>query len=216
MNIQENALIPLISEKDNIELIRHRIVEILSFELENQKNLAESAGLSDKDLYNIAIFEEALRPYDYDHQHFPLINVLLNETQEQKGSNAILGSQNYTANFEIQCYAKGTSFDEQGEFISDVQQSFTSAWVVARLVRNILMSGQYAFFGMKKKVLRRRLSGLKAGVPSDLAQAGFSVACVVLSFSVDFFEDAPEVSPIEIDEFGFKIVDDNGRILVEN
>ena len=213
-----NAVIhTLLDKNDNAEKIRDMIAGILKTENVNQYELALKSGVSNAEDFNIGVYLENARPWGLAENEngknpFPLVNISLNDTRrsdEQTGS--AIGRKKYIASFFIDCYACG-NFESGG---NDTEQAALKAWRVAAVVRNILMSGHYAYLGMRGVVLERDLLGIKTGIPGNLDESAVAVTVARMEFSVMFYEDSPQAEGVVIDGISFEVVDKTGEVLIK-
>ena len=206
----------LLNGKDNIEKIRDAIALILKNELSNQYALAETAGIESLEDFNIGVYLESARPWELTENEvggnpFPLVNILLNEMRRVEGkAGSAIGRKRYTASFSIDCYACGNA-ESDGD---DARQAALKAWRIAGIVRSILMSGFYAYLGMRGVVLERDMPGIKTGIPSNLAESAAAVTVARIDFSVSFYEDSPQGDGAELEEIQFEAVEKTGEVLI--
>ena len=206
----------LLNGKDNIEKIRDAIALILKNELSNQYALAETAGIESLEDFNIGVYLESARPWELTENEvggnpFPLVNILLNEMRRVEGkAGSAIGRKRYTASFSIDCYACGNA-ESDGD---DARQAALKAWRIAGIVRSILMSGFYAYLGMRGVVLERDMPGIKTGIPSNLAESAAAVTVARIDFSVSFYEDSPQGDGAELEEVQFEAVGKTGEVLI--
>ncbi|WP_315449838.1 hypothetical protein [uncultured Treponema sp.] len=206
----------LLNGKDNIEKIRDAIALILKNELSNQYALAETAGIESLEDFNIGVYLESARPWELTENEvggnpFPLVNILLNEMRRVEGkAGSAIGRKRYTASFSIDCYACGNA-ESDGD---DARQAALKAWRIAGIVRSILMSGFYAYLGMRGVVLERDMPGIKTGIPSNLAESAAAVTVARIDFSVSFYEDSPQGDGAELEEIQFEVVGKTGEVLI--
>jgi len=206
----------LLNEKDNVEKIRDAIALILKTELSNQYALAKTAGIESIEDFNIGVYLESARPWELTANEaggnpFPLVNILLNETRRADGNvGSAIGRKKYTASFSVDCYACGNTESDS----DDAMQATLKAWRIACIVRSILMSGFYAYLGMRGVVLGRDLSGIKTGVPGNLAESAAAVTVARMDFSVSFYEDSPQGAGAELEGMCFEAVGKTGEVLI--
>lgn len=206
----------LLSKKDNVEKIRDAIALILKTELSNQYALAKAAGIESVEDFAIGVYLEAARPWELTENEaggnpFPLVNILLNETHRAEGkAGSAIGRKRYTASFSIDCYACGNT-ESDGD---DARQATLKAWRIACIVRSILMSGFYAYLGMRGVVLERDMPGIKTGIPGNLAESAAAVTVARMDFSVSFYEDSPQGDGAELEEIQFEAIGKTGEVLI--
>jgi hypothetical protein len=201
MNSQINELL---KNQDNAEIIRDRIAAILKLEFANQKVLADNdSTVENKKDFNIKVYMENSRPWELisnngKNNPFPLVNVCLQETNEdQNKPGGIVGKIKYTGTYYIDCYGCGNyrpieAENENTEYIPDDSLSAIRAWHTARITRNILMSGQYAYLGMQGIVMRRRITKITTVIPNGLDASAISITACRVIFEVELYEISPE------------------------
>jgi hypothetical protein len=204
----------LLSENDNIELIRNQTAGILRIETENQYSLAAEKGIEDLRDYKIGVFVEKLRPWDLtgnsDNKNpFPLINVSLSGYNGEAGSAQ--GEKKYKATFYIDCYGCGDFNNTNG---NDDSLATIRAWKTARIARNILMSSYYTYLGLRGTVFKRSILSIQTGNPSNMPESAVSVTTCRISFSVDFSEKSPQEGGVLFEGIAFKSLGDDGEILI--
>jgi hypothetical protein len=205
----------LLSTPDNVEKIRDMIAYILKLELTRQYEFALDAGLADAEDYRVAVYLEANRPWQSTEMGgvFPLVDVQLMEYKPLAGnSGSSVSRKNYTAQFAIDCYARGRP-DAPDHF--DDADATIRAWKVGRVVRSILMAGQYTYLGMRDVVSKREIVEAQTGRPSDATMDDSAVAVTVcrLVLAVDFYEDSPQAAPTELEGMTFTAVGPGGMVL---
>ena len=202
----------LLSTPDNVEIVRDQICGILALETAHQFELAEAAGESSKDDYNIKVYLENDHPWELqteeDESVFPLVNVSLVGDTRQKGTDD-RNKSNMTATFNIDCYATGT-FDGDGRL---GRMATVKAWKTARIIRNILCAANYSYLGLRGVVLSRAVNSRTTGMPSQQSAAG-RVCIVRVVMTVDLIEHSPQVEGVEISPISLEILDDTGLVIV--
>ncbi len=219
MSSQINELLNI---QDNAEKIRDRIAAILKLELTKQKQLADdSAEIENKKDFDIRVYLENSRPWEVsvnsaDANPFPLVNVCLQETNEDTSPGSTLNNVKYTGIYYIDCYGCGNNQSESPEeFIPDDFLSTIRAWQTTRIVRNILMSGFYAYLGMRGIVRRRRISKIVTIIPNGMPDTALDVTACRITFEVDFFETSPEAQGVDFEGLSFKSENDGEVTLID-
>lgn len=206
----------LLKEKDNIEKIRDQIGFILAAELKNQYKLAknyepEPGEEFDPEDFNIDIFIENKRPWEIEN--LPLINILIHGTKPpQDGSRAgsTSSSQNYTAVFQIDCYAKGRHI-EGGD---DDRDANYRAWIIGRIVRSILMSAENNYLGLRGIVGKRMITARNTIDIKDLPSAAENIALCRLTLEVDTIEESPQGEFETMEGMSFSVSTADGKIIL--
>jgi hypothetical protein len=214
----------LLKTQDNAEIIRDRIAAILKLEFTNQKKLAdEDSTISNKKDFNINVYVENTRPWelisnDGKNNPFPLVNVCLQETNEdQNKPGPISGKIRYTGTYYIDCYGCGNyrAIESSDEYVPDDSLSAIRAWHTARVTRNVLMSGYYAYLGLQGTVMRRRITKITTVVPAGLDISAISITACRIVFEVELFEVSPEASGINFEGITFRAYDDGEVKLID-
>jgi hypothetical protein len=204
----------LISEPDNIEIVRDQVAAILSLELQNQLAISQN----DKD-YNIPVYVENGRPYEMqdDKTIMRFINVLLpgiNMSDEDRIiANPRTGNQKERATFYIDCAACG---NDSGSFRDD-KSAAIRVWKVTRLVRRILMSDYYTYLGMRGIVGSRVVKKMEAGTPEKPElerESALSYVVVRITFEVQFMERSIRASGEPLEIINYEIDPISGELTV--
>lgn len=143
----------LIDKQDNFEIVRDQIAFILLTEIANQQALA-TAGGKDADLWKLDVYTEASNPFekwlniedadtDPDLEPWPIVNIWVNNMSYDESASNIVSRQKGEVSYFIDVYGLGISADDGGTgHIPGDQEAALEAQRGARLIRNILMSGQ--------------------------------------------------------------------------
>lgn len=202
----------LINTPDIVEIIRDQICGILSLETAHQFELAKEAEDPVARDYKFEVYLENDEPWALqteEDNHFPLINVSLQNVISSKGSTST-NTTNRTATFFIDVYATG-SFDGSG---FSGRLAVIKAWKSARIVRNILEAANYAYLGLRGFVTKRTVMEMETGMPNN--NNGAIKVCVVrMKLEVEFNEVSPQVKGVEIAPISLAIKDDTGLVVVD-
>ena len=215
----DNQIKTLLSTPDNSEKIRDQIAAILMKELSSQKTIAENETeiLNKKD-FDIKVFIENARPWALlgntsEKNPFPLVNVCLQEIN--KDSGPAVGKIKYTGTFYIDCYGCGNYQPENANYIPDDYLSTIRAWHIARIVRNILMSGFYVNLGIQEIVRRRDIESIKTIFPTALQDSAIAVTVCRIILKVDFYENSLEANGVVFEGITFKSNNDGEVNLID-
>jgi len=202
----------LIEAADNVELVRDQIAALLSLELQNQHELAKNAGTKDADDYDIEIYVENSRPYDTtdDDDIISLVNIVCQQVTAPH-SNPRMGNQKSQAIFDIYCIANGNSL---GDFRDDKSATFR-AWKIMRLIRQIVMSEQYAYLGMRRIVTSRTFTKMESGTPNPGSQGAKFFSVIKASLEVQFVEGFIDGPSVPFDGYAFEVSPDDGQVIAE-
>lgn len=206
----------LLKNKDNIEIIRDKIGVILCKELQNQYALAlqyepQPGEDFDPENYNIGIYIENKRPWEIEE--LPVINILVLGTKI-KGGEAVInagsaqGRQNYTLQYQIDCYAKG-KHTEGGD---DDRDGSNRAWIIARLARSILMAAEYTYLELRGIVGRRMITARNIVELENISNAAEGLSLCRMILDVDTFEGSPQPEFEILEDSEFDISTADGKI----
>lgn len=198
------AITSLIDKVDSFELVRDQVAAILAVELANQVRIASASG-RDARSYCARVYTERTNPWsDFvdlpdtlenpEHGH-PVVNVSFERATYDASASNVVERQRANATFNIDCYAYGVAHDDGGMgHCSGDQIAVESAQAVVRVVRNILMSGQWAYLGMRGSVSRRWVNSIQAFQPAQDGRQIQQVAALRIELQVDFNEFSPQVA----------------------
>lgn len=200
----------LITRPDNRELIRDQIAAIIKIELEGQRQMAEGHGL-DSSPYRARVFVERADPWSAIDKanRTPIVSVWAENATFEKGASNVVSTQRCTGTFHIDVYGFGVSEDSQrGHTPADLMASL-EAERMARNVRQILMSGFYAYLGFpqlrelptgEQIVFGRWLSTITSFQPEMETRPVERVLAIRLDLEVSYNEFASEYQgpPLEI------------------
>jgi hypothetical protein len=216
----ESRIKTLLNSPDNAEKIRDQIAAILKLELSNQKTLADNdLKIENKKDFDIKVYIENSRPWALlsdkpEKNPFPLVNVSLQDIK--KDSGPIAGKIKYTGTYLIDCYGTGNFQPENAaEWIPDDYLSAVRAWQIARVTRNIIMSGFYAFLGMREIVRGRDIESITTVVPKELQDAAISITACRITLKVELHETSPEAEGVIFNGLSFKSNNDGEVILID-
>jgi len=190
----------LISTTDNKFIVRDQIAGILKLESDNQKLLALAAGEDDR-RWGLLVYSERARPWsDYidqidDPDNAPrIVNVAFDTFVYDGAASDPVRQQKGTATYNIDCFGYGVT--RQGTTTGHVAgdlEARQSAERALTLTRNILMSAQYTYLGLRGTVWKRMPESEQAqDIPIE--QVAQNVAVARLRLNVDMAETAPQVT----------------------
>jgi len=217
----ESRIKTLLTTPDNAEIIRDQIAAILKMELTNQKILAENnPEIINKKDFDIKVYIENSRPWALlgdkpEKNPFPLVNVCLQDIK--KDSGPIAGKIKYTGTYLIDCYGTGNFQPENtAEWIPDDYLSAIRAWQLARVTRNIIMSGFYSFLGMRDIVRSRDIESITTVIPTGLQDAAISITACRIILKVDLHETSPEADGVTFNGISFTSNKGDGEVNLIN
>lgn len=193
----------LIDKQDTAEVVRDQIGAILASEAASQQQLATDAG-EDPSEWTYRTYIERSNPWseflDATEPLPPVINVTLESCDYQMAKSTIVGEfVGTSAVFNIDCYGHGMGSDdpsEEGHTAGD-KMGCLEALRAARFVRNVLMSAEYIYLGLRgsdkeRWVHRRWIDNLTVFQPSLDGREMQHVVAARLVLRVDFNEFAPQ------------------------
>lgn len=196
----------LIDKVDNFEIVRLKIAAILKEEQAEQQVLATAAG-KDPALWALRVYDDSANPIaDWQQQPEtpttvpPVVNVSFDEDRASKSAGNTIDRQQYLANYNLDCFGYGVSRQDGAGHIAGDAEATRESYRCARLVRNILMHGEYTALGLLGTVGDRWMESRTAARPSDGPVEQIRVCRMVLQ--VRFNETSPQV-----------VADDNLAIL---
>jgi len=201
------AITELIDKLDNFEIVRDQIAAILKVEGDNQVALAAATSGKDPKLWRFRVFSERSNAWEFfqdgpdnadrgsdDDRGIPIVNVALNDIAAALAMGNVVERQQVDATFNVDCYGYGVAESDgnDGHIVADERASL-EAQRLARLVRNILMSAQYVYLGLKGVVGRRWVTSLTMFQPQGVSSATQHVVGARLAFTVSLNEYSPQV-----------------------
>lgn len=194
-------ILALIDRADNVEIIRDEIAAILLVESTKQQELA-TADAQDPELWRLRIFTERANPWDEfsgeTPDTAPIVNVWWDNSNDDEKASNVVERQRVVGTFNVDCYGYGVSVESDEGHNPGDETAALEAQRAARLVRNILMSGQYAYLGMRGVVGRRWRAGAQAFQPAIDSRPVAHVSAVRIAMRVEFNEFSPQVEGVPL------------------
>jgi hypothetical protein len=195
----------LINTSDGFEIVRAKIISILTTEIASQKALAVAAG-EDSDLWNVRIFAESNNPFEVflnntaSSDNSPLCNVNWYDSDNDPSSGNLVSEQAEMSKFWLDCYGYGRAAStDAGHLPGDVSAAYEASRA-ARLVRGILMAGEYIHLGLRPLVASRRVRRRSSNKPQSGDEAIQNICMYRLEFEVRHSEVAPQVAETILQE----------------
>lgn len=194
----------LILKRDNAEIIRDKIAEILIAERDSQMDLALlEVPPEDPEDWNLRVFIERVNPWEEfldlpgtaenPTRVPPIVNVSRDSESFDMSAGNIVERQRSTGIYFIDCYGYGVAESDGSGHTSGDQNAAVECQRAVRLVRNILMSATHAYLDMRGVVARRWPQSIQSlELPSDVRSVQ-QIAAMRISLQVDFNEFAPQV-----------------------
>jgi hypothetical protein len=209
----------LIDKLDTNEIVRNKIASILATEEANQRVLATDAS-KDPNLWKFSVFIERAKPWlvltdnnGSEIGEMPLVNVSFdNDSFDNKGS-ANIGFQKARGIFYIDCYAtKNRTISMTGD-----EASSKEADRIARLVRNIIMHGNYTYLDLRQTVTRRFITRREKLQPDIKMEGLENVIVSRISVEVEYEEYTNQGVPVTMEQvFGQCKVSDTSQVYFDS
>lgn len=186
----------LIDKQDNFEIIRDQIAAILVTERNSQKQLAIAAG-RDPALWDFNVYTERSNPWEqYLNRSSakPIVNIWYDSSSFDRSASNVMERQATDGVFNIDCYGYGISSNNgtTGHNPGDREAAYEVQRTL-KLVRNILMAGEYTYLGLRGTVWQRWPQSINIFQPQIDAQNVQQIVAARIAFNVRFNEFAPQV-----------------------
>lgn len=214
----------LIDKQDNNEIVRDQVAAILAIEKANQVALATTAGKPDPEDWDFDVTIERSRPWqllsdpdgtEQGDLKKGLVNVYFESDSFDNPGSDLIKNQNVKGNITIDCYGfKNTSKNGAVVTFGDELSSY-EVDRVSRLVRNILMAGEYTYLGFARgQIVQKRFIIRREKFKLDQTVTGAeNVVGERLTLRVDYIEFSPQA---ELETLDLLITDcersDTGQI----
>ena len=212
----------LIDKQDNFEVVRDQIAAILTLEIANQMVLADAAG-KDPNEWDLKIFSERSNPWEKylnaaecaDVAN-PIVNVWYDTSNFDQKSSDVVQRQTSKSVFNIDCYGYGRSSDNQaGGHNAGDKSAALAAHKAVRLVRNILMAGEYAYLDLRGVVGMRWPQSINVFQPQIDSRTVEQVIGARIALSVSFNEFSPQVIGEDLELISTNVTrQDDGEIVI--
>lgn len=210
----------LIDKQDNFEIIRDQIAAILASESASQQTLADQADKNPND-WKLRVFTERSNPWEQllneQTDKTPIVNVWFDNSNFDPSASNIVERQKTEGIFNIDCYGYGLATDDPscGHNPGDKEAAFTAHRAV-RLVRNILMSADYTYLGLRGVVWGRWPDSITSLQPQIDGRQMQQLVAVRLAFRVVFNEFSPQISGQDLEFVSIDVMrTEDGEIVVE-
>ena len=189
---------------------RHAVLAVLGTILPEEFAAQEAlaiADTADPDPYRIRVFSRRTNPISrwleapdsFEEDSRAIVNVSFDRHDPELAKSNIVKRRAGPARFFLDCFGYGkaklgTSGHDPGDVLADEKADW-----VAFLVEQILMSGHYAYLGMRGIVGRRFVESverMRVGTEEHPVQ---NVAAYRVTLAVELFEESPQVvgQPLE-------------------
>lgn len=187
----------LIDKQDSFEIIRDQIAAILAIEVASQMQLATDGGKDPND-WKLRIFTERSNPWEQllneQSDQSPIVNVWYDNSNFDPSGSNIVERQKTEGVFNIDCYGYGMSKDDGGTgHVPGDKEAALEVQRALRLVRNILMAGEYTYLSLRGLVWQRWPQAVTVFQPQIDARQIQQIVGARLAFRVVFNEFSPQV-----------------------
>lgn len=194
----------LIDKRDNAEIIRDKIAEILIAERDEQMDLAlAEVPPEDPQDWNLRVFIERVNPWEEfgdlpgtvenPTRALPIVNVSRDSESFDMSHGNTVERQRASGIFFLDCYGYGVAGVDGAGHTSGDQNAAVECQRAVRLVRNILMAATHTYLDMRGVVARRWVQSIQAlELPIDVRSVQ-QIAAMRISLQVDFNEFSPQV-----------------------
>lgn len=210
----------LIDKRDTVEIIRDQISALLAVESASQMALAAIAG-KDPEFWRLRVYQERANPWEAlnDTDRSPIINVWWDSSTFDRSAGNTVERQKSSATINVDCYGFGRSAETVDGHAAGDQMAAEEAQRAVRLVRNILMAGEYTYLGFPRPsgvVWTRWVESISSFQPQQDNQNHSQVVGARLALRVDFNEFSPQVTPVELELLSAQVQrDSDGLVLVQ-
>lgn len=209
----------LIDKQDNFEVVRDEIAAILVTEVASQMALATAGGKDPND-WKLRVYAERSNPWEAllneQTDRSPIVNVWFdNSNFDPRASNSV-ERQKAEAVFNIDCYGYGMSQDVVGGgHKAGDQKAAIEVQRAIRLVRNILMAGEYTYLGLRGLVWSRWPQSVTIFQPNIDARQMQQIVGARLAFRVVFNEFSPQVQAETLELVSAKVSrSEDGEVVI--
>mgnify|MGYP001553423608 CR=1 FL=1 len=215
----------LIDKQDNFEIVRDQIAAILVAESASQQNLATIAGRVDLTPWQYDVYTERSNPWakwlntsDLPTDVTPIVNVWVDASQFPRDRGSPVGrSQGHDVTYNIDVYAYGLSEDNPagGHLPGDAAAGEQIGHIV-KLLRNILISGDYTYLDLRGVVSERWIQSLTFFQPSQDAQGVQNIRGARMTLVVKMVESSPQVTGDTLESIFTEVRrDGDGKVLFD-
>lgn len=214
----------LIDKLDSFEIIRDEIAAILKVNISRQKGLAIEAG-KDPTLWDFNVYSERSNPWEefQDPEQGPrppIVNVWFDSMEAQESRSDTVERQMYSGIFNIDCYSYGISSETLDGHTSGDEDGAKQVHRVIRLVRNILMAGEYTYLGLPRRdkqfVWGRMVQTVNVFQPAADDATIQNIIGARIVFRVNFNELSPQVEPQTLEILSAQVIRaETGEILLK-
>lgn len=187
----------LIQKKDTKEIVRDKIAQILVVERDNQKALAVAAG-EDPALWDFYVYVERFFPWSLwqnTDNLTPIVNIWFQSDTTMGGASDVVQRQTQDGKFNIDVYARGANTEDGSGQLAGDKQAMENLHRTIRLIRNILMAGEYTYLDLRGLVGYRMPDATEVFQPELDDQNALPIIGGRMRMSVRYNELSPQAVP---------------------
>ena len=212
----------LIDKKDGFETVRDKIAAILTLETASQQALAVAAG-KDPSLWKLRVYLERSNAWEQwvnieeITDYSPIVNVWFDTASYDERKGNTVYRQCSDSIFNIDCYAIGLSSDSGTGHLAGDKEAVLNAHRAVRLVRNILMAGEYTYLSLRGTVWGRWPLSLTIFQPEMGGQVVQQIIGARLAFRVSHNEFSPQATGEILESIytTITLTDDNEMVVIK-
>jgi hypothetical protein len=191
----------LLGTPDNSEVVRDQIAAILKLELAHQTELGGPPSPR--------VFLERANPWgalvESPPVVLPIVNVWFDTANYEGAASNIVSRQRCDATFNIDVYAFAASSEQVGGHSPGDESASLACQATLRVVRQIIMSAQYTYLGLRGVVWKRWPQSLSLFQPPSDARTAHHVIAGRLALAVQFNEFSPQIDGVELETLSIEI-----------
>ena len=193
----------LIDKQDTFEIVRDKIAEILVTESANQVVLATNAGKQNPEDWAFDVYVERSNAWerfiDDPENPTPIVHVWYETSTFDRSASDVVKNQKSDSSFNIDVYGYGeTRFDANSQTPGD-KEAILETQRVIKLIRNILMSAEYTYLGLRGTVWGRWPESIHMFQPEINDQVSQNISGGRIRFDVSFSETSPQIPGVDLE-----------------
>ena len=211
----------LIDKHDTAEIVRDQIAAILAIESATQVTLATTAAKPSPNDWKLRVYQERADLWEgipgENDDRSAVVNVRWDTSMFDANASNIVERQKSSTTITIDCYGYGKSRDAgaAGHVCGD-QAAAEAAQRATRLVRNILMSAEYVYLGLRGVVWRRWVESITMMPPQQDNNNVYHVVAARVAIRVEFNEYSPQFVPQPLELLTADVIRaDDGQVVID-
>jgi len=190
----------LIDKQDTFEIIRDKIAAIIFTESAQQVALATTAGKPRPADWAVRVYTERSFPWDDYAGNELLANVWFSSAVPDPRASGTVQEQTMIGTFNIDVIGFANSRANGAGHISGDEAAARVAARGVKLVRNMIMAGQYTYLDLRPIVGQRMPQQIEAFQPQFNTNAFEQAVGFRLALEVRYSEFSPQFEPDILDE----------------